>query len=219
MPTYFWYVEILRMFQTCSKRQSTVFLIPGLESESLSSFLPRTWVATVFFSQPKSLASSSKISPFPILLPYMNTFHFSSVQFSLSVMSNSLQPHESQHARPRCSLSTPRVHSDSRPLSQWWHPAISSSAVPFSSCPQSLPASELFPMSPLFTWGGQSIGVSASLSVLPMNIQEWFPLGWTGWISLQSKELSRESSKPSILWQSAFFRVQLSHPYLTTEKP
>ena len=162
MPTYFWYVEILRMFQTCSKRQSTVFLIPGLESESLSSFLPRTWVATVFFSQPKSLASSSKISPFPILLPYMNTFHFSSVQFSLSVMSNSLQPHESQHARPRCSLSTPRVHSDSRPLSQWWHSTISSSVIPFSSCLQS------FLESQLFTSGGQSYW-SFSFSISPSS--------------------------------------------------
>ena len=169
MPTYFWYVEILRMFQTCSKRQSTVFLIPGLESESLSSFLPRTWVATVFFSQPKSLASSSKISPFPILLPYMNTFHFSSVQFSLSVMSNSLQPHESQHARPRCPSPTPRVYPNPCPLSRWCHPTVSSSVIPLSSCPQSFPASGSLPMSQLFTSGSQSIGISASASVLPKN--------------------------------------------------
>ena len=103
----------------------------------------------------------------------------SSVQFSHSVVSDSLQPHESQHARPPCPSPTPRVHSDSRPLSRWCHPVISSSVVPFSSCPQSLPASESFPMSQLFTWGGQSTGVSASALVLPMNTQDWSPLGWT----------------------------------------
>ena len=112
---------------------------------------------------------------------------FSSVQFSRTVMSNSLRPHKSQHARPP----VPGVHSDSRPLRQWCHPAISSSVVPFSSCPQSFPASGSFPMSRFFTSGGQSIGVSASTSVLSMNIQDWFPWGWTGWISLQSKGLSR----------------------------
>ena len=116
---------------------------------------------------------------------------FSSVQFIHSVMSDSLQPHESQHARPPCPSPTPRVHSDSRPLSQWCHPAISSSVIPFSSCPQSLPASESFQMSQFFVSGVQSIGVSASESVLPMNIQDWFPLGLTGLISLQSKGLSR----------------------------
>ena len=104
----------------------------------------------------------------------------SSVQFSRSVMSDSLRPHESQHARPCCPSPTPRVYSDPCPLSQWCHPAISSSVVPFSSCPQSLPASESFPMSQLFTWGGQNTGVSASASVLSMNTQDWSPLGWTG---------------------------------------
>ena len=112
-----------------------------------------------------------------------------SVQFSHSVVSDSLRPHESQHARPPCPSQTPRVYSNSCPLSWWCHPAISSSVVPFSSCPQSLPASGSFPMSQLFALGGQSIGVSASASVLPMNIQDWSPLGWTGWISLQSKGL------------------------------
>ena len=111
----------------------------------------------------------------------------SSAQFSHSVVSNSLRPHESQHARPPCPSPTPRVCSNSCPLSQWCHPAISSSVVPFSSCPQSLPASGSFPMSQLFESGDQSIGVSASASVLPMNTQNWSPLGWTGWISLQSK--------------------------------
>ena len=115
----------------------------------------------------------------------------SSVQFSHSVMSNSLQPHESQHTRLPCPSPTPGVHSDSCPSSQWCHPAPSSSVVPFSSCPQSLPASESFPMSQLVTWGGQSSGVSASTLVLLMNTQDWSPLEWTGWISLQSKGLSR----------------------------
>ena len=114
----------------------------------------------------------------------------SSVQLSCSVVSDSLKPHELQHARPLCPSPTPGVYSNSCPSSQWCHPAISSSVAPFSSCPQSLQASGSFPMSQLFTWGGQSIGVSAS-SVLPMNIQDWSPLRWTGWISLQSKGLSR----------------------------
>ena len=124
-----------------------------------------------------------------------NIFQFyrhSSVQFSRSVVSDSSRPHESQHARPPCPSPTPGVHSDSRPSSWWCHPAISSSAIPFSSCPQSLPASWSFPVSQLFEWGGQSIGVSALASVLP-NTQDWSPFEWTGWISLQSKD-SRESS-------------------------
>ena len=108
---------------------------------------------------------------------------FCSVQFSRSVVSDSLRPHESQHARPPCPSPTPGVYSNSCPLSRWCHQAISSSVIPFSSCPQSLPASGSFPMSQLFAWGGQSIGVSASASVLPMNTQDWSPLGWTGWIS------------------------------------
>ena len=107
-----------------------------------------------------------------------------SVQFSHSVMSDSSWPRESQHARPPCLSPTPGVYSNSCPLSWWCHPVISSSIVPFSSCPQSLPASGSFPMNQLFTWGGQSIGVSASASVLPVNTQDWSPLGWTGWISL-----------------------------------
>jgi len=121
---------------------------------------------------------------------------FSSVQFSRSVVSYSLQPHESQHARPPCPSPTPRVHSDSRPLSQWCHPAISSSVIPFSSCPRSLPASESFPMSQLFAWGGQSTGVSALASVLPNNTQDRSPLGWTGWISLQSRDSQESSPTP-----------------------
>ena len=114
-----------------------------------------------------------------------------SVQFSCSVVSNSLWPHESQHARPPCPSPTPGIHSDSGPSSQWCYPAISSSFVTFSSCPQSLPASESFPMSQLFAWGGPSTGFSALASVLPKKSQGWSPSEWTGWISLQSKRLSR----------------------------
>ena len=108
----------------------------------------------------------------------------SSVQFSRSVMSNSLRPHESQHTRPPCPSRTPRVYTNSCPSSWWCHPAISSSVIAFCSCPQSLPASESFPMSQLFAWGGQSTGVSALASVLPMNTQDWSPLEWTGWTHL-----------------------------------
>ena len=114
---------------------------------------------------------------------------FSSVQFSRSVKSDSLRPHESQHARPPCPSPTPEF-TQTHPSSQWCHPAISSSVVPFSSCPQSLPASESFPMSQLFTWGSQSTGVSASASFLPKKSQGWCPSEWPGWISLQSKGLS-----------------------------
>ena len=113
------------------------------------------------------------------------------VQFSCSVMSYSLRLHRLQHARPPCPSPTPKVYSNSCPLSWWYHPTISSSAIPFSSHLQSFPASGSFQMSQLFVSGGQCIGVSASASVLPMNIQDWFPLGWAGWISLQSKGLSR----------------------------
>ena len=113
----------------------------------------------------------------------------SSVQFSHSVVSDSLRPQGLQHARPPCPSPTPRVHSNSCPLNWWRHPTISSSVVPFSSCLQSFPALGSFPVSQLFAWGGQSIGVSASASVLPMNIQDWFPVRWTGWISLLSKVL------------------------------
>ena len=130
-------------------------------------------------------------------------------QFSHSVVSDSLRPHELQHARPPCPSATLRLYSNSCSLSQWRHPAISSSVVPFSSCPQSLPASGSFPMSQHFTWGGQSIGVSALASVLPMNTQDWSPLEWTGWISLQSKGLSRVFSNTTVQ-KHQFFGTQLS---------
>ena len=126
-----------------------------------------------------------------------------SVQFSRSVVSDSLRPHELQHARPPWPSPTPGVHSDSRPLSWWCHPTISSSVVPFSSHLQSFPASGSFPMSQLFSPSGLSIGASASASVLPMNIQHWSPLGWTGWISLQSKGLLRVFSSTAD-WKHQF---------------
>ena len=139
---------------------------------------------------------------------FITYWTFSSVQFSCSVLSDSLWPHEPQHTRPPCPSPTPGVHPNPH-LSSWWcHPAISSSVVPFSSCAQSLPASGSCPTSQLFTSGGQSIGVSASTLVLPMNTQDWSPLGWTGWISLQSKGLSRVFSN-TIVQNHQFFSTQL----------
>ena len=154
---------------------------------------------------------------------YMWT-HISSVQFiSLTQSCLTLRLHEQQHTRPPCPSLIPGVYPNSCASSWWCHATISSSVVPFSSCPQSFPASGSFQMSQLFPSGGQTIGVSASASVLPINTQDWSPLGWTGWISLQSKGLSRvfsnnHSSKASILQCSAFFIDQLSHPYMTTGK-
>ena len=132
-----------------------------------------------------------------------------SVQFSRSVVSDSLRPYESQHTRPPCPSPTPGLHSNSHPSSRWCHPAISSSVVPFFSCPQSLPASESSPMSQLFLWGGRSIGVSALASFLPKNTQDWFPLEWTGWISLQFKGLSRVFSNTTVQ-RHQFSSTQLS---------
>ena len=124
-------------------------------------------------------------------------------------MSDSLRTHGMQHARPPCPFPTPGVYSNSCPLNQWCHPTISSSVVPFSSCLQSFPASGSFPMSQFFTSVGQSTGVSASASILPMNTQGWSPLGWTGWISLQSKGLSRVFSNTTVQ-KHQFFGIQLS---------
>ena len=132
-----------------------------------------------------------------------------SVQFSRSVVSNSLRPHELQHARPSCPSPTAGAYPNPCPLSRWCHPTISSSVVPFSSCPQSFPASGSFQMSQLFISGDQSIGVSALASVLPMNTQGWSPSEWTGWISLQSKRLSRVFSNTTAQ-KHQFFSTQLS---------
>jgi len=145
-----------------------------------------------------------------------------SVLFSCSVVSDFLWPHELQHTRLPCASSTPGAYSNSSSLSQWCHPTVSSSVVPFSSCLQSFPASVSFPMSQFFASGGRRIGLSAFSSILPMNIQDWFPLGWTGWISLKSKGFSRGFSNTTVqkqqFWHSAFLMVQLPHPYITTEK-
>ena len=140
---------------------------------------------------------------------YTHRETYISDQISCSVVSDSWLPHESQHARPPCPSPTPRVHSDSRPSSQWCHSATSSSVVPFFSYPQSLPASGSFPMSQLFTWGGQSTGVSASTSFLPKKSQGWSPSEWTGWISLQSKGLSRVFSNTTVQ-KHQFFGTQPS---------
>ena len=145
-----------------------------------------------------------------------------SVQFSCSVMSDFLRPHELQDARPPCPSPTPRVHSDSRPSSQWCHSAISSSVVLFSSCPKALPASESFPMSQLFSWGGQSTGVSALASFLPKNTQGWSLLERTGWISLQSKGLSRVFSNTTVQNISSSALSSQSNSHIHTwllEKP
>ena len=157
------------------------------------------------------------------------------IQFSRSFMSDSFRSHESQHSRPPCPSPTPGVYPNSCPSSRWCHPTISPSVIPFS-CPQSLPASGSFPMSQLFAWGGQSPEISVSASVLPMNTQDWSPLECTGWISFQSKGLSRVFFSrvffnttlqkhqffgflhSFLSSQSAFFTVQLSHPFMTTGK-
>ena len=160
-----------------------------------------------------SLSYNSPIFP---LLAY-NIYSFSSVQFTHSVVSDSLRPHRLQHTRPPCPSPTPGVYSNSCPSSRWCHPTISFSVFPFSSCLQSFPASESLAMNWLFTSGGQSIGVSASASVLPMNTQDWSPLGWTYWISLQSKGLSRAFPNTTVQKHQFFCAqlsliVQLSHP-------
>ena len=159
------------------------------------------------FETPGGMGSS--YSTLDLWLGKGQKWYTNSVQFSRSVVSNSLWPHESQHTRPPCPSPTPRVHPNSCPSSQWCSPIISSSVVPFSDCPQSFPASGSFPMSQLSVSGGQSIGVSASTSVLPMNTQGWSPLGWTGWMSLQSKGLARVFSNTTVQ-KHQFFSAQLS---------
>ena len=150
-------------------------------SSSLFTHSLPKWMGLEYISYGSSeISASLSIQPPVVVDSSIKHFQFSAVQFSRSVMSDSLWPHESQHARPPCPSPTSGVYPNSCASSRWCHPAISSSVIPFSSCPQSLPASESFPMSPLFASGGQSIGVSASASVLPKNTQNWSPLGWTG---------------------------------------
>ena len=166
-----------------------------------SCFLTYDYIA-IYFPFRTAFAESHRfwVIMFSLLFVSRNlltSFLISSiVQFDHSLVSNSLRSHGLQHARPPCPSPTPRVYSDSCPLSQWCHPTILSSVAPFSSCLQSFPASGSFQMSQFFTSGGQSIGVSALASVPPMNIQDWSPLGWTGWISLQSKGLLKSSPTP-----------------------
>ena len=150
-----------------------------------------------------------------ITLP-TNVHLVSSVQFICLVVSNSLRPHGLQHTRPPCPSPTPRVYSNSCPLSRWCHTTISSFVIPFSSCPHSFPESGSFPMSQLFASGGQNIGVSASTSIPPMNAQDWSPLGWTGWISLQSKGLSRVFSNTTVQKHQFFAAHFLYSPTLTS---
>ena len=155
------------------------------------------------------------------ILGYSRIVGEESVQLSHSVISDSLQPHGLQHAKLPYPSLTHGACSNSCLSSWWWHPTISSSIVPFSSCLQSFPGSGSFPMSQFFTSGGQSMGISASVSVLPMNIQDWSPLGWTGWISLKSKGLSRVFTNTTVQkhqFFGAFFTVQLSYPYMITRK-
>ena len=140
----------------------------------------------------------------------------SSAQFRLSVVSDSLQPHELQHTRPPCPSPTPGVHPNPCPLSRWCHPTIWSSVVPFSSCPQSFPASGSFPVCQLFASGGQSIGVSASASVLPVNIQDWFPLGWTGWSPCSPRDSQESSPTPQFKSVNSSVLSFLHSPTLTS---
>ena len=162
------------------------------------------------------------IKKFNFIFQFVLIYTYISIQFPRSVMSDSLWPHGLQPARPPCPLPTPGDYSNSCPLSQWCHLTISSFAVLFSSYLQSFPASGFFLMSQFFASAGQSTGFSSSASVLPMNIQDWFPLGWTSLISLQSKGLSRVFSNTTVqkhhLRRSAFFMIQLSHLYMTTGK-
>ena len=174
-------------------------IFPSLRIFSNESVLPIRWPEYWSFSF--SISPSNEYSGLiSFRIDWFDLFavQFSSLQSSRSVMSNSFWPHGLQHTRLPCPSPTPGVYSNSCSLSWWFHPTISFSVIPFSACLQSFPASGSFPMSQFFTRGGQSIGVSASASVLPMNIQDWFPLGWTGWMSLQSKGLSRVFSNTTV---------------------
>ena len=180
-----------------------IYIYMKVKDKSLNCVWPFETLWTVAHKAPLFMGFSKQ--------EYWNElpFHIRSDQISSSVMFDSLQPHESQHTRPPCPSPTPGVHSDSRPSSQWCHPAISSSVVPFSSCPQSLPASESFLMSQLFAWGGPSTGVSALASFLLKKSQGWSPSEWTGWISLQSRGLSRVFSNTTAQ-KHQFFGAQPS---------
>ena len=174
---------------------------------SYISYCPENSVQILFLGTEANLDYSGPYRN--VISMIVSKYGLVSVQFSSSVISDSLRPHGLQRAWPPCPSPTPGVHQDSRPLSQWCHPAISSSVVPFSSCPQSLPASGSIQMSQLFAWGGQSTGVSASASFLPKKSQGWSPSEWTGWIPLQSKGLSRVFFNTTVQ-KHQFFSAQLS---------
>ena len=204
---------------TCSDQFHEVCVVFKYMGDSFITYGATTTVMVTKIHWPQcswsSLSSSEKLKMWSENLKFIiyeildNSVQFSSVHFSCSVMSDSLQPHESQHARPPCLSPTPGVHPNPCPSSWWCHPTISSSVIPFSSCPQSFPESVSFPMNQLFTSGEQSTGVSTSTSVLPVNTQDWSPFGWTGWISLQSKGLSRVFFN-TIVQKHQFFSSQLS---------
>ena len=200
-------------YDSTSKRSSIKIWAEDLKRHF---FLKKTYTGTWRDAQHDSSLRNYKSKPqWDIISHLYNISH--------SVMSDSLSPHGLQHSRLPSWSPTPRVYSNSCPLSRWCHPAISSSVIPFTSHLYPFPVSEAFPMSHFFTSGGQSIGVPVSASVFPINIQYWFPLGWTGWISLQSKGLSRVFSnttvqKHQLFSAQVFFIVQISHPYITTRK-
>ena len=194
-------VQSLSHVQLCDPMDcSTPTSLSSLFPEVCSNSYPLNWWCY--------LTVSSSASPFSFGFQN-NGRRLQSVKFSCSVMSDSLRPHESQHARPPCPSPAPGVHPDSRLSSEWCHPAISSSVIPFSSCPQCLPASESFPVSQFFAWGGQSTGVSALASFLPKKSQDWSPSEWNGWISSQSKGLSRVFSNTAVQ-KHQFFGAQPS---------
>ena len=180
----------------------------GLHTKEIG--IKRDTCTPMFIAKLFTIARTRKQPRCPSADEWVRKLWFSSVQCSRSVMSNSLQSHGLQHARPPCPSPIPGVYPNSCPLSRWCHPTISSSVVPFSSHLQSFPASGSFQMSQLFTSGGWSIGVSASTSVLPMNTKDWFPLGWTSWISLQSKGLSRVFSNTTVQKHQLFGAQLLS---------
>ena len=197
-PTF----RILWLEVKLQRRPTDIFSVHDLQDDSWENFFSSIYSEKILsrsfiFKRKKLEYSSISIN--------LHMQH----QFSCSVVSSSLWYHGLQHTRPPCPSPTPGHCSNSCPSGQWWHPNISSSVIPFSSCLQSFPASGSFPINQFFASGGQSIGVSASASVLPMNIKDWFPLGWTGWISLLSKGLSRVFSN-STLQKHQFFCAQLS---------
>ena len=181
---------------------------PGLEIKMLYYCVLHTVLHSEVCKSATTCRGSTHVTMDTTHMNHLHDWHPSSVQYRCSVVFDSLRPHGLQHARPPCPSPAPGVYSNSCPLSQWCHPTVSSSVVPFSSCPQSFPASGSFLMNQFFASGGQRIGVSASTSVLPMNIQDRFPLGWTGWISLQSKGLSRVLN--TTVQKHQLFSTQLS---------